>query len=142
MKIGALLAHLEKLRPALAADLRVAAERHSGEHDVYHQCHTFAVTADKRLQRLDSLRARYEGEATWTTAIGQGSDDILEELRTINLRLQETAVTWLMAEQAGKALRDEELLVFATDCQSEVQTQAKWFLTRIKTGSPQALVVG
>lgn len=142
MKIGALLAHLEKLEAGLAADLRAAAERHSGEHDVYHQCHTFAVSADKRMQRLDSLRARYEGQANWTTAVGRGSDDVLEELRTVNLRLHETAVTWLMAEQAAKAARDEELLAVATDCQSEAQSQAKWVLTRIKTGAPQALVVG
>jgi len=48
----------------------------------------------------------------------------------------------VMAAQAAKAARDKELLSLATDCQTEVETQAKWFTTRIKTGAPQALVVG
>ena len=47
-----------------------------------------------------------------------------------------------MAAQAAKAARDKELLSLATDCQTETEPQAKWFTTRIKTGAPQALVVG
>ena len=47
-----------------------------------------------------------------------------------------------MAVQAAKALRDQDLLSLATDCQSETEAQASWFTTRIKTGAPQALVVG
>ena len=47
-----------------------------------------------------------------------------------------------MALQAAKAARDQELFTVATDAQSETELQAKWFTTRIKTGAPQALVVG
>jgi hypothetical protein len=47
-----------------------------------------------------------------------------------------------MVAQAAKALRDQELLKLATECQSEPEQQAKWFATRIKTGAPQALTVG
>ena len=52
------------------------------------------------------------------------------------------AITWAMALQAAKALRDSELLDVASSCHTEAETQANWFLTRIKTGAPQALVVG
>ena len=38
--------------------------------------------------------------------------------------------------------RDEELKLLAAECHSEIDLQSKWFLTRIKTGAPQALVVG
>jgi hypothetical protein len=141
MKIGQLLAHLEDLEAMLAAELRAAAERHRDEHDVYHQCHTFAVTADKRVQALRPLEQRYEGKAVWSTTLGDSSSDLLEDLRLLYLRTQETAVTWVMAEQAAKAARDKELLSVATDCQTETDAQAKWFTTRIKTGAPQALVV-
>ena len=48
----------------------------------------------------------------------------------------------MMASQAAKAARDEELKLLATECHSETDMQSKWFLTRIKTGAPQALVVG
>jgi hypothetical protein len=96
----------------------------------------------KRAQKLDPLRQRYAGEAAWTTAVEDGSHDLLEDLRILNLGTQQTAITWLMAAQAAKAARDEQLLVIATGCHSETEIQAKWFTTRIKTGAPRALVVG
>ena len=142
MKIGPLLAHLRELESGLAAELRAAAERHRDDHDVYHQCHTFAVTAEKRIERLEPLARRSGGHAEWATAFsGEGSTDLLEELRLLYLRLQESSITWMMALQAAKAARDPNLLALATDCQSETESQAKWFTTRIKTGAPQALVV-
>jgi hypothetical protein len=142
VKVGQLLAHVEELEAALAADLRAVAERHRDDHDVYHQCHTFAATADQRVEALAPLKQRYEGKAVWSTALESGSADLLEDLRWIYLRSQEAAITWVMVAQAAKAARDEELLSLATDCQTEVELQAKWFTTRIKTGAPQALVVG
>ena len=142
MKLGSLLAHLRELEQEWAAALQAAAQRHCGDHDVYHQCHTFAVTADNRLKKLEPLAQRYEGRPEWTTAIGVGSDDLLEELRALYLRTEGLAITWTMAAQAAKALRDQELLSLARDCQSETAAQASWFSTRIKTGAPQALVVG
>jgi hypothetical protein len=141
MRIGPLLAHLRELEAGVAAELRAAAERHRDDHDVYHQCHTFAVTADKRVQKLEPLAERYGGKATWKSAVGDGSDDLLEDLRSLYLRAQESAITWVMVMQAAKAARDQELLTLATECQSETEVQAKWFMTRIKTGAPQALVV-
>jgi hypothetical protein len=142
VKIGPLLAHLRELETQLSTELRAAAERHREEHDVYHQCQTFALAADKRVQQLEPLARRYDGSSEWTTAVGDGSDDLLQELRTLYLRAQEVAMTWTMASQAAKALRDRELLTVATGCQPEVETQAKWFTTRIKVAAPQAIVLG
>jgi hypothetical protein len=62
-------------------------------------------------------------------------------LRALYLRAQESAINWVMAAQAAKAARDQQLLTLANECQSETELQAKWFTTRIKTGAPQALVV-
>ena len=142
MRIGPLLAHLCELDAELAAELRSAAERHRDDHDVYHQCLSFSVTAHKRAQKLAPLMNRFGGEATWSSAGGGGSDDLLEDLRSLYLRTQESSITWVMASQAAKAARDQELLTLATECQSETETQAKWFTTRIKTGTPQALMFG
>jgi hypothetical protein len=142
VRVGPLLAHLRELETELAAELRAAAERHRAEHDVYHQCHTFALAADKRVQRLEPLARRYDGRSEWATAVGDGSDDLLLELRTLYLRAQEVATTWTMAAQAAKALRDRDLLTLATECQAEPEAQAKWFTTRIKVAAPQAMVLG
>jgi hypothetical protein len=94
------------------------------------------------VQKLEPVAERYGGQATWKTAIGGGSGDLLEDLRVLYLRAHECAITWVMASQAAKAARDEQLLTLATEYQSETEVQAKWFTTRIKTGAPQALVVG
>lgn len=142
MKVGPLLAHLRELENGLAEELRAAADRHRDDHDVYHQCHTFAVTSGKRVQKLEPVLSRYGGEPQWESAVGEGGDELLPDLRAQYLRVHEVAITWVMASQAAKAARDQELLTLASECQSEVEVQAKWFTTRIKTGAPQALVVG
>jgi hypothetical protein len=77
----------------------------------------------------------------WKTAIGDGSEDVLEDLRVLYLRAQENAATWVMISQAAKAARDQELPALATECHSQTERQAKWFMSRIKMGAPQALVV-
>ncbi len=142
MTLGALLAHLAALESNVAAELRAAAERHRDEHDVYHQCHTFAVTADRRAASCEeAARTRPDGTSGWSSAVGTGSDVLLEDLRTLQLRLQEVGTTWTMAVQAAKAARDTELLTIATEAQSALEMQAKWFTTRIKTAAPQALLV-
>ena len=76
MRIGLLLAHLCELDAELAAELRSAAERHRDDHDVYHQCLTFSITAQKRVQKLEPFTARFGGEATWSSAVGEGSNDL------------------------------------------------------------------
>lgn len=142
MKIGPLLNHLKQLEAKLAVELRAAAERHADDHDVYHQCHTFAVTADKRVRKLEPLADRYGGQPAWKSSVENGGHELLEDLRALYLRAQESATTWVMAAQAAKAARDQELLSLATQCHAETEAQAKWLMTRIKTGAPQALVVG
>ena len=89
MRIGPLLTHLRELETGLAAELRAAAGRHRGDHDVFHQCHTFALAADKRAESLEPLAERYGGESDWTSAVGPASDDLLEDLRTLYLRTDE-----------------------------------------------------
>jgi hypothetical protein len=140
MKVGSLLAHLRELEATNASEFRAAGERHRADHDVFHQCQTFALAADKRAQKLEPFTQRYDGRPEWTSAVAGGSDDLLEELRALHVRCEELATTWTMAAQAAKALRDQDLLAFATECQSEPEAQAKWFTTRIKVGAPQALV--
>ena len=142
MKLGDLMSHMLELETGLAVQLRAAAERHPDDHDIYHQCLTFSATAQKRVQKLEPFTARFGGEATWSSAVGEGSNDLLEDLRSLYLRTQESSITWVMASQAAKAAGDQELLTLATQCQSETDIQAKWFTTRIKTGTPQALVFG
>jgi hypothetical protein len=136
MSIEPLLAHLHELETGLGTELRAAADRQRGEHDVYHQCQTFALAADKRAKKLQSFAGT---QSEWTTSLREHGGGLLEELRGIYLRMQEVAITWTMATQGAKALRDSDLLELATTCRSECEAEVKWFTTRIKTAAPQPL---
>jgi hypothetical protein len=141
MNVGPLLAHLDELQVNYAEALRQAAVRQSNEQDVSYQCLNFAATADRSVKKLAPLRQRYTGRADWTSDLPGNVATLLEELRSLYLSAQAVSVTWVMAQQAGKALRDTELKDVAGHCHTEMDLQAKWFLTRIRTGAPQALVV-
>lgn len=140
MRVGAVLAHLAELETALAAELRRAAERHRAEHDVHHQCLTFAVAAEKRADALGPHAERYGGGSGWTSAVVGASDDLLEDLRALHLRCHEVETTWTIVVQAAKAARDGQLLSLATELREQAHWEAGWFTTRLKTGAPQALV--
>ena len=162
MRIGPLLAHLLDLETGYAAELRAAAERHRDDHDVFHQCHTFALQCQRHAAALQPVAARYgegvdeEGPGFWSgllesarraasTSIGRVPESsllLLRDLRTLFLHAEETSITWVMAGQAAQAARDQELLDVVRECHQETEIQVKWFVTRIKVASPQALVVG
>ena len=65
MKVGQVLAHLRQLEHGLADSLRSAADRHSDDHDVFHQCRTFAARATARTEKLPL--ASLEGD--WRAAL-------------------------------------------------------------------------
>ena len=44
-----------------AAELRAAAERHRVDHDVFHQCHTFAASRRQARAAASSTHRRYDG---------------------------------------------------------------------------------
>ena len=146
MKIAPVLAHLSELELGLADELEATGERHAADHDVYHQCHSFARQCRRHAERLASVAARYEAqEVRWGSTISGGQSEpvpLLGDLRTLFLRAEECSITGVMAGQAAQAARDQELLDVVRTCHTETEVQVKWLVTRIKTASPQALVVG
>ena len=162
MKIGSLLARLHELETDLADELRALGERHAADHDVFHQCHTFALQCERHAAALQPMAARYgeevddEGPGFWSgilesarraasTSVGRVPESgllLLRDLRTLFLQAEECSITWVMAGQAAQAARDQELLEVVRTCHLETEIQVKWFVTRIKVASPQALVVG
>jgi hypothetical protein len=162
MKIGSLLARLHELETDLADELRALGERHAADHDVFHQCHTFALQCERHAAALQPVAARYgeevddEAPGFWSgilesarraasTSVGRVPESgllLLRDLRKLFLQAEECSITWVMAGQAAQAARDQELLDVVRVCHQETEIQVKWFVTRIKVASPQALVVG
>ena len=141
--IGPLLAHLEDLEGSLRRNAATAGDTASRTSTTSTtNALRFAAAADQAGTLIEPLRQRYGGTSDWQTALPGDGKTLLEDLRSLYLMANAVAVTWTMALQAAKALRDSELKDVAGSCHTEAETQANWFLTRIKTGAPQALAVG
>ena len=153
MNVGPLLVCLHDAEQSLGEEYRVLGERHASDHDVYHQCDTFSKQCDKHVGQIAPFVEKYGGRGdagVWGEPVEsireRGSADdglaLLGDLRTLYLAAEEVLITWVMAEQAAQALRDRELLAVVRECHQDTELQVKWLTTRIKVGSPQALVVG
>lgn len=162
MKVGSLLARLHELERELAEDYRAIGERHAADHDVYHQCATFALQCEEHARKVQPLASRYgeqvddAGPDFWSGLLEsvrhKGSELLgrapqtglllLRDLRSLLLAAEECSITWVMAGQAAKAARDPELLESVSACHTETELQVKWLTTRIKVAAPQVLVTG
>jgi hypothetical protein len=163
VKLGPFLARLHQVEAELADDYRAIGERHAADHDVYHQCHTFALQCERHARALEPHATRYGeevdddlGPGLWSgllervrhqtsALVGREPPSgllLLSDLRALFLAAEEASITWVMAGQAALAARDSQLLETVTACHTETELQVKWLTTRIKVGAPQALVVG
>ena len=143
MKIGLILGQLSELEANLATRYRESGERYVDDHDVYHQCVSFAKKAESHVAKLASPRESYGAQnGAGSQVQARDGDDLglLAVLRTLFLAAEELSITWVMADQAAQAARDAELLGVVHECHAEVELQAKWLTTRIKVAAPQALV--
>jgi hypothetical protein len=163
MKIGVVIERLRDLELELAEEYREIGQRHAADHDVYHQCESFAKTCEEHAASLAQQADRY-GRTVEADGGGGGLGTLLErvrraassalgrepeagllllrDLRNLFLAAEECSITWVMLGQAAQAARDDELLEAVTKCHEQTENQVKWFVTKIKTASPQALTVG
>jgi hypothetical protein len=143
VKIGSLLGELSALESGLAATYRKSGARHADDHDVYHQCVSFAKKAETHVTKLASSIERYGAQSEAGSQVQPRDGDelgLLAVLRTLFLAAEEVSITWVMAGQAAQAARDADLLAVVHECHAEVELQVKWLSTRIKVAAPQALV--
>ncbi|BDZ47254.1 hypothetical protein [Naasia aerilata] len=117
---------------------------------MFHLCHLLATQCDEHQRRLTPVLERYgeqqDGEperfhAEALTEARTGPVGLLRDLQDVYVLVSLVSITWTIVEQAGKALRDEELLGIITACSAETGVQQSWLSTRIKQAAPQALLV-
>ncbi|WP_203138028.1 hypothetical protein [Microbacterium sp. JZ31] len=150
MKLAVYIGLLHAGEQALAQSFRQLADGHGDEPDVYHLCHTLAQQCDEHEQRLAPIVERYgeqpdaEPERFRLEAMSEsrtGALALLRDLQDVRMLVSFVDTTWTVVKQGALALRDEELLAVATDCESQTKLQQDWLLTRIKQAAPQALLV-
>lgn len=160
-QLASLLGRIHELETELAEEYRTLGERHAADHDVYHQCESFAAAAEQRAQklaphaeRLGATVDRDDGADLWSGMLErarrassallgrapQSSLLLLRDLRQLLLAAEEVSIHWMLAGQGAQAARDADLLELTTECHTEIETQVKWFTTRLKVAAPQALM--
>ena len=157
MKVHLVLAEVQRSEADLVEHLRLLAEHHAADHEVYHLGHVLATQEAAHVDRLRPFLATHEASPVavhddakpgLADALRQHASTLLgraepaglalaRELRDVYLLAQRAELDWVVLDQVAKALRDEALLDVVEECHEETEATAKWLRTRIKVSSAQ-----
>ena len=135
---------------ALAESFRAVASGHAAEADVFHLAGTLAKQCDAHSEALAPIIERYgasevtEPQRLHATALAEtrpGALGLLRDLHDLFLLASFVNLGWTILQQAGQALRDDELLKAVSTCARQTEQQLEWLNTRVKEAAPQTLVV-
>jgi hypothetical protein len=142
----------------LANELRLLAERHAPDHDVYHLGHARARQGIRHVQQLAEFAHRYDAERVdpedatsagivesslrqrASAALGRSEGAglvLVDDLREVYLTAQRTEIAWVVLQQTAKAVRDAPLVELVQQCHEEAQQTATWLRSRIKESAAQ-----
>ncbi len=160
-KVGTLIDQLHEAEMTLGDDYRKVAERHASDHDLWHNCHTFARQCQARGAQLRQAGERYDQEIgdpheievarrlasqarrAVADLVGRRPATallMLRDLRELYLGAEEANLQWIMLGQVAQATRDEELLGMVEVLHRQLISQIKWLKTQIKEATPQVLL--
>jgi hypothetical protein len=136
---------------ALASGLAGLAARHPDEHDVYQMAQAQAGKVSGRLASLADMASRY-GTSLPTppsapaNPAARRSDvpglALLDDMQEAYVAAARAEIAWVVLIQAGRAMREGDLVHAVTTAHEECETTAKWLRTRIKVAAPQAVIAG
>ncbi|WP_432506697.1 hypothetical protein [Kineococcus arenarius] len=133
----------------LADSFRQVAQGHAAEPDVFTDCHRMAAMSQGHVERLAPLVDRYGEErvdeperlhADGLPGVRSGGVGLLRDLQDLYVLASFVDITWTVLGQAGKGVRDRDLIAVVDACEQETQRQLLWLNTRIKQAAPQALI--
>jgi ferredoxin-nitrate reductase len=141
---------LESNERELAAAFQEVAARHEEQSDVRVMTRKMSQWCKANVERLAPLAERYGSRRgreprrlrkALFEAGRVGGFGVLRDLHDLWILAQESHLVVTVLRQAGKALRDENLLSVVGEVAGKNERQSAWLLTRIKQTAPQALVV-
>jgi hypothetical protein len=141
---------LHRAECTLANAFHEVGDAHRDEPDVELACQRFAGQCERHAAELHPCAERYgeepddEPERLHSDLLGgsrSGPLALVRDLHDLFLMATECDISWTMVGQAARGLRDEELLGVVRGCEGDTVAQLSWLRTRLKSASPQALVV-
>ena len=150
MHVGNYLGLAEASETHLAESLLHVARHHAAEPDVKQMTELLAFWSGANKAALAPLVARHEEtreaepEALHRALFHgprSGSLGLVRDLHDLWLLAQEVTLAYELLMQAGRSLRDEEMLRIVEEASRQTRRQADWLRTRIDQAAPQALAV-
>lgn len=150
MHLGKYIGLAHEGEKQLARALKMVADKHGSEPDIFHTCQLLASWSESHQVGLQPFIEKYseqkDGEAKRLSRSlfdksGSGELGMLRDLHDLWLMTQEINVCWNVILQAARALRDQDLINTCMRFDEDTKRQSDWLLTRIKQAAPQILVV-
>jgi len=157
VKVDRIIADVQDSEVELAEQLRLLAEHHAADQDLYHMGHTQARHCIERVERIEPFLDRYHADpveadpdkpsglldsvrrkASQLVGHAEMSGLVaLQDLRSTYVYAQLNEINWQMFIQTLEAVRDHELLDVATECHERAEMVARWLRTRLKVSTAQ-----
>jgi hypothetical protein len=161
VKVNLVIEDVQRAEADLAKELRLLAEHHAADHDIYHLGHTLARQCARHIQQLADAARRYDAkrmDADDATSAGVveslrrraaaalGRSEVsglllTDDLRDVYLTAQRTEIAWVVLQQTAKAVRDAELVELVQRCHEQTQQTATWLRSRIKESAAQVFAI-
>jgi ferritin-like metal-binding protein YciE len=158
-KLDLALRDLHDAEQELLLSLERLGQRHAADHEVVHVTRDLARWSERHLEAIAGVGPRFgvelSPEARHTNglvaaarrrtsdALGRHHEPalaLMDDLRDLYGAAARVVVDWEVLAQAGKAVKDEELVDLAQRCRSETERQATWAEAKLKESAAQALV--
>ncbi len=141
---------VHKTEVDLVKAFKTVADTHGEEVDVYQTCVLLSSWSQSLADGLEMFAKRYkeeeDNEPDRLTALllqkpRKGSMALLRDLHDLYLVTTEVDVCCTKLKQAATGLGDKELLLTCEETERQTKRQLSWLLTRMKSASPQILIV-
>lgn len=151
MHLGMYLGALQRQEKSLGDGLVKLAEHHADEPDIPHVAMKLAVWSQEHVRALEAPVARYHAAplpdlklflSALFSGPRRGALGLLNDLQELILLCGEVQLGWALVGQAGRALRDVELVTLTKTLPYQTERQKEWLETRIKALAPQILING
>jgi hypothetical protein len=132
---------------ALGRTYRELADAHSDDLEIAWTCHELSAQCDRHARELEAFTEWYGGpnreapEALPRAPFHRDRRGFVRELIEVYVMAAECKIAWSLLDQAGRTLRDAELVAVAGRSDAEMTVQLNWLRTWLQRVASRVMVV-